>query len=159
MRYVLVLLLLTIAGCGGVFTWRTVHSSVSRDGSAEIRVQESSCFADCAVRIVVTRGWYEEQIADGSDCIINFAHAEWFGSVVAVFVDGGHCGPIKAAYDITSNRRVDFKSAEVWLKPAIVKAYKVRTEELQANDGDVFKWATYPGDGRPHRAKHEFRQR
>src|SRR5690242_4649030 len=81
MRYTLLFLLLASVGCGGIVTWGTVYSSQSRDGRGELRVDERGCFADCAVRVVIKRGWGTQQIAAKSDCVINFAHAEWAGSV------------------------------------------------------------------------------
>lgn len=132
---------------------------VTSDGEAQVLVQEKGCFADCAVQVVVKRGWSAEQIAWKSDCIINFAHAEWSGGVVAVFVDRGYCGPIRVTYDRTSRRSVDFKMTEQWIKPSIIKAYGVTSDELLANGGDVLVWATYPGDGNPRRSMDEFHRR
>ena len=68
----------------------TKTSSASRNGEVELLVQEKGCFADCAVQVIVKRGWRTEQIAWRSDCVINFAHADWAGNIVAVFVDGGY---------------------------------------------------------------------
>jgi hypothetical protein len=136
-----------------------VYSVGAPDGKTQLLVQEKGCFADCAVQVVVKRTWAAGQIAWKSDCIVNFAHAEWSGNVVAVFVDGGYCGPIKVAYDTTLRRTVDFKMAEDWLKSSIIKAYRVTPNELMANDGDVLLWATYPGDGNPRRSKDEFQRR
>lgn len=158
MRTFLVFVLLALAGCGGILTWRTVYSSIPSDRRAELRVEETNCFADCEVQIVVARGWREQQIAHRFDCAVQFAHASWSGSVVAVFVDGSFCGQIKVAYDTATQRTVDFESAQSWLKPAIIQAYSVTADELQANKGDVFLWATDPADRR-HRAAHEFRAR
>ena|SRR2546425_5982544 len=159
MRCALVLLLLALVSCRGIVTWGTVYSSVSRNGEVELLVQEKGCFADCAVQVIVKRGWRTEQIAWKSDCVINFAHADWAGNIVAVFVDGGSCGQIKAAYDISSRRAVDFRSTERWLSNSIIKAYGVTPQELQTDNGDVFAWATYPGDGNPRRSMDEFRRR
>ena len=78
---------------------------------------------------------------------------------MSVFVDGGYCGPIKVAYDTTSQRNVDFEMTEQWLKPAIIKACGVTSDELQANGGDVLVWATYPGDGNQRRSMDEFHRR
>jgi len=90
---------------------------------------------------------------------MTFAHAEWIGDTVAVFVDGGYCHQIRIAYDSKSRRSVDFKSVEDRLRSSIIKAYSVTERELEANDGDVFQWATYPGDGNPRRSKTEFHER
>jgi hypothetical protein len=159
MRYAVALLLLGLFGCRGIVIWGTVYSAASRDGSAQVLVQEKGCFADCAVQIVVKRGWHSEQIAWRSDCYITFAHAEWLGDVVAVFVDGTYCGQIRVAYDSRLRRSIDFKSAEDRLRSSIVRAYNVTAQELDANSGDVFRWATYPGDGNPRRSKDEFHKR
>jgi hypothetical protein len=131
MRCSLFVLLIPLAGCGGVLKWGTVSSAASPDRKIRVRVQEKGCFADCAVRIIVKSGWHEEEIASGSDCVINFAHAEWSGSIVAAFVDGFYCGQLKVAYDTTLKRGVDLRLVEPWLKPAIIKAYAVTPEELQ----------------------------
>jgi len=140
MRCALVLLLLAFVGCRGIVTWGTVYSSASRNGEVELLVQEKGCFADCAVQVIVKRGWRTELIAWKSDCVINFAHADWAGNIVAVFVDGGPCGQIKAAYDTSSRDGVT-------------------PRELQADNGDVFAWATNPGDGNPRRSMDDFRRR
>lgn len=78
-------------------------------------------------------------------CVVFFAHAAWSGSVVVVFVDGGYCGQFRVAYDFTSDRLVDFKTAEPALRETIIRDYGVTAEELKSNSGDVLKWATYPG--------------
>jgi hypothetical protein len=159
MRYALAILLFAAIGCrGGILFWGTVYSSKSPDRSAELFVQERGCLADCAVQIVVKRGWHTDRIAWKSDCVIEFAHAEWVGDTVAVFVDGGYCGQIRAAYNTRSRKAVDFKSAEQALRASITKAYRVTSSELEASNGDVFRWATYPGDGQPHRSMVEFRK-
>ena len=111
----------------------TKTSSASRNGEVELLVQEKGCFADCAVQVIVKRGWRTEQIAWKSDCVINFAHADWAGNIVAVFVDGGYCGQIKAAYDTSSRRAVDFRSTERRLSNSIIKAYRVTPQELQTD--------------------------
>jgi hypothetical protein len=108
---------------------------------------------------VVTHGWRSRQIAWKSDCVITFAHAAWSGRRVAVFVDGSVCGQIRAAYDTASDKVLDFKVVEPWLRAAIIDSYKVTPEELGANNGDVFAWASYPGDGEPRRSTEEFRRR
>ncbi|MEP7364283.1 MAG: hypothetical protein ABI972_13600 [Acidobacteriota bacterium] len=153
-------MLVSLTGCSGIVTWRTAYSSAPSYRHDELLVQETNCFpADCEVQVVVQRGWQSQQIAHEFDCVIHFAHAAWSGSVVAVFVDGFYCGQIKVAYDTETKRKVDFESAQAWLKPAIVEAYNVTAEELKANDGDVFKWATYPGDGESRRSVREFGSR
>ena len=73
--------------------------------------------------------------------------------------DGGYCGQIKVAYDTSSRRSVDFGSAETWLSSSIIKSYGVSAQELRSSRGDVFMWATYPGDGNPRRSRDEFRKR
>ena len=52
-RYGLSLVLLVTLGtasCAGILSWATVYSSRAPDGKAELRVQETGCFADCALR-------------------------------------------------------------------------------------------------------------
>jgi hypothetical protein len=149
----------TSVSCRGILTWATVYESVAPDGAAKLQVQVTGCFADCAVRVVVKRGWRTEKIATGNDCVVNFAHAEWEGDTVAAFVDGAYCGPIQVAYDLRERRAVDFRAAEPWLRSSIVRSYGVTADELSANQGDVLQWATYPGDGRPRRSSDEFRKR
>lgn len=111
------------------------------------------------MRIVVQQGWRSDQIARREDCIVNFAHANWSGPLVAVFVDGGYCGQFKVAYDVHLRGQVDFALVAGRLRESIVKAYGVTPAELAANDGDVFQWATYPGDGVPRRSTQEFHRR
>src|SRR5215831_19489908 len=132
MRYVVVLLMVGLLGCRGVIMWATVYSAASGDGSAKVLVQENACFADCALRIIVNRGWHSDQIVTRSDCYMTFAHAEWIGDTVAVFVDGGYCHQIRIAYDSKSRRSVDFKSVEDLLRSSIIKAYSVTERELEA---------------------------
>lgn len=159
MRYVLGFLLLSPLGCTGFLTWRTVYSSASSDRDSVLLVQEAGCFADCSVRVVMMQGRRERVIATASDCAVTFAHSAWSGSIVAVLVDGLYCGQIKVAYDTATESKVDFESAQAWLKLSIVEAYKVTAEELEANNGDVFQWAIYPGDGQSRRSVREFRSR
>lgn len=155
----LLLLILGAASCAGILSWATVYSSRSLNGEAELRVQESGCFADCALRIIVKQGWSTTKIASASDCAVFFAHAAWKGSRVAVYVDGGYCGPVKAAYDTATGEKISFETLEIMLRSSIVNEYSVTTEELQAHGGDVLAWATYPGDGLSHRGPEEFRKR
>ena len=159
MRCVPLILALMSTSCRGIVTWGTVYKSVSPDKKSELLVQEMACFADCVLRVVLKRGWHTEQIANKSDCFVNFAHAEWSGSTVAAFVDGFYCGDIRVAYDMKAGRVVDFKSAEPWLRRSIIKAYAVTDSELQSNKGDAFVWAMYPGDGNSRRSMDEFRKR
>jgi hypothetical protein len=159
MRWLLVVMVLISTSCRGIVAWGTVYSSVSPDKTSELLVQETGCFADCALRVVFKRGWHTERIATKTDCVVNFAHAEWSGNTVAAFVDGFYCGDIRVAYDIKARRVIDFRSAEPWLRSSIIKAYRVTDSELQSNRGDVFVWATYPGDGNPRRSMDEFHQR
>jgi hypothetical protein len=149
----------TSASCRGILTWATVYESVAPDGGTTLQVQVSKCFGDCDVRVVVNRGWSAERIAARSDCAVQFAHAEWEGDTVAVFVDGSSCGPIKAAYDARARRAVEFAAVEPWLRDSITRSYGVTADELSANQWDVFQWATYPGDGQARRSTEEFSRR
>ena len=54
---------------------------------------------------------------------------------------------------------IEFRTAEDWLRSAIVKSYSVSPDEFDANGGDVFVWTTYPGDGNLRRSMTEFRWR
>jgi hypothetical protein len=108
---------------------------------------------DCSLRIVVEQGLRSEQIAYRRGCVLNFAEASWTGSVVAIFVDGGYCQQIEVAYDVALHRTVTVSTFEPALRSAIVEDYRVDPSELRAAGGDVFQWATYPGDGNPHRSK------
>jgi hypothetical protein len=132
----------TSASCRGILTWATVYESVAPGGGTTLQVQVSKCFGDCDVRVVVNWGWSAERIAARSDCAVMFAHAEWEGDTVAVFVDGASCGPIKAAYDAGARREADFAAAEAGLRSSIVRSYGVTADELSANQGDVLQWAS-----------------
>ena len=90
---------------------------------------------------------------------MQFAHAAWSGTRVAVFVDGSYCGPILAAVDVESGKPIDYETAKAWLAQSIIESYAVSPDEMKAFGGDVFKWATYPGDGRLRRSTVEFRRR
>lgn len=89
---------------------------------------------------------------------MNFAHAAWKGSRVAVYVDGGYCGPVKAAFDTATGENVNFESLEPILRSSIVDSYSVTPDELRVFGGDVLAWAT-SGDGKSHRAPEEFFRR
>src|ERR1051325_606045 len=56
MRWAAALLLVMLSGCSGILTWKIVFSSASPDRKAVLRVEESACFADCALQIVINRG-------------------------------------------------------------------------------------------------------
>ena len=111
------------------------------------------------MRIVVDQGSRSERIAYRRGCMINFAEASWSGSVVAIFVDGGFCQQIKVAYDVRVQRVVPVSTFEPALRSAIVQDYRVDPSELRAAGGDVFRWATYSGDGNSHRSKDKFARR
>jgi hypothetical protein len=91
--------------------------------------------------------------------MVNFVHTAWLGSKVGVFVDGGYCGPIKVAYDVTAKRSIPFSDIEKDLRYSIIAEYGVTHKELEENGGDVLKWATYPGDGQSRRSMLLFRER
>jgi hypothetical protein len=137
--------MLMLSACGGVLTWKTVYSSRSPNANGEIRLEETGCFADCTVQVVVSKGWHTTTLITKSACAVMFAHAIRVGSVAAVFVDGSYCGDIRVAYDISVGRAVDFKIVEQKLKEAIVREYGVTPEEIHVRGDDVLKWATYPG--------------
>jgi hypothetical protein len=146
-------------GCGGTLSWAPVCSFSAPNGKSEVRIEVKNCLADCDVQVLVKRGWHSDRIAWKSDCSVNFAHASWSGSRVGVFVDGGYCGPIKAAFDTELRHAIEFKMIKDELRNAIINSYRVTPEELLANEGDVFAWSTYPGDGKPRRSMEEFRKR
>jgi hypothetical protein len=107
---------------------------------------------------MATGGWASEEIGSGTDCFIYFAHAAWFGHVVVVYVDGSVCGPIRVAFDLDSGKHLRFEDFEARFAQEVARNYKVTNEELREYDGDVLNWATYPNDGRSHRAMREFRK-
>jgi len=105
-------------------------------------------------------GWLTTtQFGSGSDCWVNFVHTVWFGTKVGVYVDGSICGPIKVAYDFGAKRAIPFNEIEKEMRASIIADYSVTAEELRENGGDVFKWAAYPGDGKPRRSRFEFELR
>jgi hypothetical protein len=69
--------------------------------------------ATAALRIAghCEKRWRTTTLAEKRDCLIMFAHAAWSGTIVAVFVDGGYCGQIKAAYGLATGRAIDFGTA------------------------------------------------
>lgn len=148
----------TLSNCRVLF-WQTVYSSTAPAGDASVHVQETGCGADCVVQVVVKQGWRSVQVANRTDCVINFAHAAWSGAKVAVFVDNHYCGPFRVAYDTATGQPIDFALAESWLKADIIRSYAVTSEELRANGGDVFQWATYTGAETAPRSIVEFRKR
>jgi hypothetical protein len=125
------LLLVMLSGYAGILTWKTMFSSESPDRKAVLRVEERACFA--SNRRESRLAQHEDRGKDGLRCIFRAR------GVV------GNCRQIRVAYDCASDRVVDFKTAEPWLREAIIRDYGVTAEELKANSGDVFKWATYPG--------------
>jgi len=116
-------------------------------------------FADCAVKIAVKQGWASQQIGFARGCVLDFAQAAWIGSTVGVFVDGGTCRQIRAAYDIVSRQEAPFSRVEGAVRMAIVNEYRVSADEIKASGGDSFGWAAYPGDGSRRRGKDEFDKR
>lgn len=99
------------------------------------------------------------KIATEFDCVVKFAHAAWRNRIASVFVDGAYCGQIKVVHDTEVGAPVNFGSTDSWLRDDIVAAYGVTSDELKANGGDIFKWATYPGGGGSPRSTVEFRNR
>jgi hypothetical protein len=149
---------IALSGCG-VVTWRDVYCANQPHGNARACVSQKCGFADCSVRIKIDQGWRSAQIGYRRGCTLNFAEASWVGPIVGVFVDGGYCQQIEAAYDVESNRTVPFSMAERAVRAAIARDYGVAPGELKAASGDVLTWATYPGDGNPRRSKDEFSRR
>jgi hypothetical protein len=143
----------------GVVTWDEVYCSKQPHGNARACVEQKCGLSDCSVRISVKQGWRSEQIGYRRGCVINFAETSWVGSVAGIFVDGGYCQQIEAAYDVDSNRTVPFSTVEAAVRSAIVDDYRIDPSELRSAGGDVLTWATYPGDGRPRRSKDEFARR
>jgi hypothetical protein len=127
----------------GFFIGLLVAIIVGYFGCSEIEVQETACFADCAVRVVLRDGWRSTTIASASDCWISFAQAAWSGPIVGVFVDGRICGQIKAAYSVQSRVGVQFEAAEDAVRMAIVREYSVQPHELAKAHNDPLVWATY----------------
>jgi hypothetical protein len=153
-----VVTLTVLSGCG-IVTWQGVYCSNQTHGNARVCVEQKCGLGDCSLRIVVAQGSRHEQIAYRRGCVLNFAEAYWTGSVVATFVDGGYCQQMKAAYDVALQRTVPVSTFEPGLRSAIVEDYRVDSSELRAAGGDVFRWATYPGDGNPRRSTDEFARR
>jgi len=149
---------LLISGCG-ILSWREVYCANQPHGSAQVCVEEICGLADCSVRIVVKRGWTKTQIPLARGCVIDFVQAAWVGSTVGVFVDGGTCQQVRAAYDVDAKRAVPFQTAADAIRSVIIQDYNVSPDELRAEGGDALKWATYPGDGQPRRSKDEFGKR
>jgi hypothetical protein len=146
---------IVFSGCG-IATWREVYCSNQPHGNARACVQEKCGLADCSVEIAVKQDAVSELIGYARGCVIDFAQAAWVGSTVGVFVDGGTCQQIRAAYDLASKREVPFSAVEGAVRSAIIKEYGVSPNELKTAGGDIFKWATYPGDGLQRRSKDEF---
>lgn len=151
---------IVLVGYYGCIEWRwsTVYAAKSPDGKRRIEVQETACFADCAVRVVLREGWRSTTIATASDCWISFAYAAWSGPVVGVFVDGRICGLIKAAYNVQARVGVRFESAEDAVRKGIVREYSVQPAELAKVHNDPLVWATYD-QFEEGRASVEFRKR
>lgn len=161
MRSALAIYLLVLTSCIRFSDKGQTYTSKSPDGRSELRVEEFNCsFADCAIRTTLKHGSIRyASLGERGDCAFNFAHVAWTQSQVAVFVDGGWCGVIKSAFDFSEWRYLNFADAETWLRQSIIHSYSVTPEELAANGGDVFKWAAYPGDGKPRRSVQEFQKR
>lgn len=151
--------LLVASGCCSIFGWSTLYAERSPDGRGELRVEVRNCFADCAVRAVVQQGWTTVELASRNDCNLNFAHAAWRGTRVAVFVDDPICGQIREAYDLATRSPADFEAAKPWLNASIVGSYSVTPAELAAEGGDALAWATCSRDGNPRRSRNEFARR
>jgi hypothetical protein len=161
--FAIIVIILLIAVVGSMYAcglfWTTAYKAASPDGKATVIVQVRSNFSDQSIRVLLERGSDSQLLIRGYDCLLNFAHAAWSGTRVAVFIDGVYCHTLHAAYDMATNRSVDSRTVEPWLAADIIKSYAVTPDELKENGGNVFKWATYPGDGNPHRAGAEWRKR
>jgi hypothetical protein len=64
---VVAIVLLGYYGCTE-WRWSTVYATKSPDGKRQIDVQQTACFADCAVRVVLRDSWRSTTIASASDC-------------------------------------------------------------------------------------------
>ena len=153
------LLLLLFSSPCGVFLWQTVYSKRGPVDQEEVKVEQAACFADCVVQIVVSKGGKITRIALARRCVVEFAHATWIGPIAGVFVDGTFCGQTRVAYDTSSGKPVPFEHVQQALAESIIRDYAVTPAELKAAGGDLFNWATYPGDGTPRRSMDEFRKR
>lgn len=159
-RSLFLILPLVLSGCLTLSGHNPTYTFPAADQRSEVRIEQYDCgFGDCAIRVVLKHGWRYAYLANRSDCALNFAHAAWQEGRVSIFVDGGYCGQIKTAFDAANWSNLDFTTTEAWMRAAIIADYSVTPEELQANHGDVFAWATYPGDGKPRRSVQEFQKR
>jgi hypothetical protein len=150
--------LAVLSGCG-VLGWREVYSSRRPGGRTQITVEEKCGLADCSMRMILVENRHSVQLDYRRGCNINFVHAAWLGPVVGVFVDGGTCQQIKIAYDTVARTTVPFTNVEEALRAAITAEYAPDGAELRSAGGDIFQWATYPGDGSRRRSIEEFRKR
>lgn len=157
MRWYFLLALVVLNSCMPFM--QAVYTSVAPNAMRQVIVQEYACASDCSVRVVLKDHWRQETIASGNDCLVEFAHAAWKGSVVSVFVDGLWCGKIRVAYDSATGKHLDFSSTEEWLRRDIVAVYQITPQELATKDGDVLAWVAYDGDGKSRRATNEFQVR
>jgi hypothetical protein len=158
-RIVLLLTLVCACSCGTMLAPTVVYSSKSPDGKSEVRVETYGCFADCSVDVRVKHGWRSVVIASRKDCWFEFAHANWIGSRVAIFVDNRICGSIEAAFDTESNLKLEFAPLEDKLRRSIVESYAVSPAELKSFNGDVFSWARDDVSGVSSRSRSEFKKR
>jgi hypothetical protein len=122
-------------------------------------IDEKCGLADCSVRVVVSGLKGSAQVLYRRGCNISFAQAAWTGSVVGLFLDGGTCGTARIAYDAVTGARLPFAKVEGAVREAIRGQYHVRDDELAQLGGDIFSWATYPGDGSQRRSREEFGRR
>ena len=110
-----------------------------------LKVRQGNCFGDCSVIIELVLKGQSHVLLRKSDCVVQFAHAAWSGTQVAVFVDGTLCFTLQVAYDTALSKTVDFAAAQSWLKGDMMKMYSLTPDQLKQSDGDTFKWATNPG--------------
>jgi hypothetical protein len=156
----LAMIVLSIAELGcGVVAWRDLYALNQPAGNRQVRVEEKCGLADCSVQVVVVKGWQSTQLVYRRGCNIAFAHAVWIGDQVGVFIDGGTCQTIEAAYDFRSNRALAFSSVQGPLGQSLVKDYDVSSEELKPVQGNVFVWASSTSGGVPRPVVDEFRKR
>jgi len=141
--FALVVAIVSYYGCTE-WTWSTVYTAQSPDGSARIEVQEDLRLGpDSAVRVRLRRGLRSSTISSKSDCWFSFAHAAWAGPVVGVFVDGRVCGQIRIAYSLQDRAMVPFATVEEAVRKSIIREYSVTVEELAKAHGDPLVWATF----------------
>lgn len=139
---IIVLVLLATTLDPGIFFWRTVYQSNSRTSrTTSVEVQLRGCVADCAMRVVLYRGFETKVLTRQSDCYLGLAQAVWQAERVAVLVNGVYCNVLQTGYDLATGSPINVHALEPAIKAALTASYNLTPTTLSKHRGDALAWA------------------